>query len=128
VRLFLRHKAALMFANYGMQQVHLLRAAGVDVGYVIPREGALAWLDCWAIPRNARHVHLAHDWINHMLGDAASRLLVTRQGLANTVSPVAQDASNGNLIWLQPVENASRREQLWARIHSGAKLSKVMAP
>lgn len=128
VRLFLRHKAALMFANYGMQQVHLLRAAGVDVGYVIPREGALAWLDCWAIPRNARHVHLAHDWINHMLGDAASRLLVTRQGLANTVSPVAQDASNGNLIWLQPVENASRREQLWARIHSGANLSKVMAP
>lgn len=128
VRLFLRHKAALMFANYGMQQVHLLHAAGVDVGYVIPREGALAWLDCWAIPRNARHVPLAHAWIDHLLGDTASRLLVSRQGLANTVSPIVQNAHSGNLIWLQPVENAVRREQLWARIHSGAKLNKVMAP
>lgn len=128
VRLFLRHKAALMFANYGMQQVHLLRAAGVEVGYVIPREGALAWLDCWAIPRNARNVPLAHAWINHLLGDTASRLLVTRQGLANTVSPIDQKASSGNFVWLQPVEDAARREQLWARIHSGASLNKVMTP
>lgn len=128
VRLFLRHKAALMFANYGMQQVHLLRAAGVNVGYVIPREGALAWLDCWAIPRNARHVNLAHAWIDHLLGDTASRLLVTRQGLANTVSPIVKNDDSGNLIWLQPVENTARREQLWARIHAGATLSKVMAP
>lgn len=128
VRLFLRHKAALMFANYGMQQVHLLRAAGVNVGYVIPREGTLAWLDCWAIPRNARNVPLAHAWINHLLGDTASGLLVTRQGLANTVSPIDQSTSSGNFIWLQPVEDAARREQLWARIHSGASLSKVLAP
>ena len=128
VRMFLHHKAALMFANYGMQQVHLLRAAGVDVGYVIPGEGALAWLDCWAIPRSARHVLLAHAWINHLLGDTASRLLVSRQGLANTVSPIDSNASSGNFVWLQPVEDVARREQLWARIHSGASLSKVLAP
>ena len=44
--LFIRHRVALLFANYGMQQVQSLRAAGADVDYVIPREGALAWLDC----------------------------------------------------------------------------------
>lgn len=128
VRLFLRQKSALMFANYGMQQVHLLRAAGVDAGYVIPHEGALAWLDCWAIPRDARNVALAHDWINHLLGPTASQLLVTRQGLTNTVSPIASVPGSGNFIWLQPTENPARREQLWARIHSGDSLTKVMAP
>ena len=128
VRLLLRQKAALMFANYGMQQVHLLRAAGVDAGYVIPHEGALAWLDCWAIPRNAQNVALAHAWINHLLGPTASQLLVTRQGLTNTVSPIASNPGSGNFIWLRPTENPARREQLWARIHSGDSLNKVMAP
>ncbi len=42
-----------MFANYGSQQVQLLKAAGLNVGYVVPKEGALAWLDCWAITRHA---------------------------------------------------------------------------
>jgi putative spermidine/putrescine transport system substrate-binding protein len=128
VHLFLRHKAAILFANYGMQQVHLLRNAGVDVGYVIPREGALAWLDCWAIPRNARNPTLAHAWINHLLGNTASRLLVTRQGLASTVSSSAQSGTDGKLIWLQPAEDATRRERLWGRIHAGDSLNKVMRP
>lgn len=47
-RLFI-DRAALLLANYGTQQLQLLRAAGADVGYIIPREGALAWLDCWVI-------------------------------------------------------------------------------
>lgn len=128
VHLFVRHKAALMFANYGMQQVHLLRAAGVDVGYVIPREGALAWLDCWAIPRDAHHAALAHAWINHLLDRTASQLLVTRQGLANTVAPVDQRMGGSNLVWLQPVEDAAQRERLWRRIHTGNRLSKVLTP
>lgn len=128
VHLFVRHKAALMFANYGMQQVHLLRAAGVDVGYVIPREGALAWLDCWAIPRDAHHAALAHAWINHLLDRTASQLLVTRQGLANTVDPVDQRMGGSNLVWLQPVEDAAQRERLWGRIHTGNRLSKVLTP
>ena len=53
--LFVQHRAALMFGNYGTQQVELLRRAGADVGYVIPDEGALAWLDCW-LSRAARNI------------------------------------------------------------------------
>ncbi|MCH8179997.1 MAG: extracellular solute-binding protein [Proteobacteria bacterium] len=129
VRLFMRHHAALMFANYGMQQVQLLRAAGADIGYVIPREGALAWLDCWAIPRNARNVALAHAWIDHLLGPQASQLLVTRQGLHSTVAEASTPAGSAQqLLWLAPVEDAPRRERLWSRIHSGDRLGKVMAP
>ena len=127
-RLFMRHHAALMFANYGMQQLNLLKAAGADVGYAIPPDGALAWLDCWAIPRNAPHRTLAHAWIDHLLGADASALLVTRQGLFNTVSEAERDGTHARLLWLAPVEDAMRRETLWRRIRSGDRLGKVMAP
>lgn len=128
VRLFQRNDAALMFANYGLQQVHLLRAAGADVGYVIPREGALAWLDCWAITSRSRQAKLAHAWIDHMLDELASRLLVERQGLANTVSDTAASSADGRLLWLEPVEDAGRRELLWGRILSGDRRNRVLAP
>lgn len=128
VQLYLRHKAALMFANYGMQQVHLLKAAGADIGYAIPQEGALAWLDCWVITHAARDPVLAHAWINHLLGEQASRLLSERQGLASTiVEPVASQPQD-RLIWLELPEDTAQREKLWGRIRSGDRLTRVMAP
>jgi len=38
VALFKSRQAALLFANYGTQQLQALRAAGLDVGYAIPRK------------------------------------------------------------------------------------------
>ncbi len=126
--LFIRHRVALLFANYGMQQVQSLRAAGADVDYVIPREGALAWLDCWVITRGAKDTALAHAWINHMLGSEASTQLVAVQGLANTIETPSGNRSNDRLLWLEPVEDIGRREALWRRIHSGDRLEKAMLP
>ncbi|AKM03824.1 extracellular solute-binding protein [Burkholderia pyrrocinia] len=118
--LFVQHRAALMFGNYGTQQVELLRRAGADVGYVIPDEGALAWLDCWAVTRGAQHPELAFAWINYMLEPAIGALLTERQGLANTLEPpLGLDAGHQHLVWLQPVEDIARRESLWGRIVSG---------
>ena len=84
VALFKRRQAALMLANFGRQQLLQLQAAGVDAAYAIPKEGALAWLDCWVVTRAAQDPQLAHAWINHVLDDEASRLLGSRQGLGNT--------------------------------------------
>lgn len=128
IELFRRHGAALMYANYGTQQLHLLKAQGVDAGYVVPREGALAWLDCWAITRHARDPALAHAWIDMLLGEQASRLLVQRQGLANTTSESDSSRPEVRLLWLEPVEDAGRRETWWARIRSGDRASRVLAP
>jgi putative spermidine/putrescine transport system substrate-binding protein len=125
-RLFARHKVALLFANYGTQQLKALQAAGANVGYVIPREGALAWLDCWVVTRGARNPALAHAWIDHLLGDQASSLLVTRQGLANTITESA--GGTGDLRWLEPMEDPARRDRLWARIISGDRAARVLAP
>ncbi|WP_256345467.1 PotD/PotF family extracellular solute-binding protein [Pseudomonas sp. PD9R] len=119
--LFRTHNAALLFANYGRQQLKQLRDAGIDVGYVIPREGALAWIDCWAISRGARDTALANDWINFMLEPEVSNVLSERQGLSNTLQE-PQDGSPSNLlIWLHPVEDDKRRTELWQRIVSGER-------
>ena len=128
VELFRDKKAALMLANYGSQQLQLLRKAGADVGYVIPKEGALAWLDTWAITRKSTKTALAHAWINYMLEPAPSQALEMRQGLANTVSEPAHLQAQDRIIWLEPVENSERRQQLWERIYSGDRASKVLGP
>lgn len=119
--LFRSHEVALLFANYGRQQLKQLRDAGVDVGYVIPREGALAWLDCWAISRGARDTALANLWINYMLEPDVSLALSERQGLSNTLQEPTDAGPSGPLIWLRPVEDDQRRAALWQRIVSGER-------
>jgi putative spermidine/putrescine transport system substrate-binding protein len=127
-RLFRRHKVALLFANYGLQQVQALKAAGADIGYVIPKEGALAWLDCWVLSRGAKDLALANAWIDHMLDPKASGLLVTRQGLANTITETEGGTADARRLWLEPMEDPARRDRLWSRVVSGDRNGKVMAP
>lgn len=127
VRLFKARGAALMFANYGSQQVSLLRAAGVDVGYVVPREGALAWLDCWAIGIGVQDKDLSTRWIDYLLEPAPSAVLTERQGLANTITPSPFHRPDARLHWLEPVEDTDRRSRLWDRIVSGDRAAKVLA-
>lgn len=122
VELFRKHKVAVMHANYGQQQLKQLRDAGLDVGYVVPKEGALAWLDCWAITSRSTKVALATEWINYMLDPAVSREFTRRQGLANTLDEppaLSGDVPMGPIVWLEPVEDEARRAQLWQRIVSG---------
>ncbi|MFM0157012.1 ABC transporter substrate-binding protein [Paraburkholderia sediminicola] len=116
---FIQHKVALMFGNYGTQQVESLRRAGADVGYVIPDEGVLAWLDCWSMTRAANDRPLALAWINYMLEPDVSALLTQRQGLANTLTAPAEHSDNAHIVWIGPVEDIQRREDLWKRIASG---------
>ncbi|RIY00062.1 polyamine ABC transporter substrate-binding protein [Aureimonas flava] len=40
---------------------------GVEVSYVIPKEGAMMWFDQMAIPADAPHVEEAHTFINYMM-------------------------------------------------------------
>lgn len=125
---FQQKHATLMLANYGSQQVQLLRAAGADVGYAIPKEGALAWLDTWAITRQAKNVALAHAWINYLLEPEPSQALEMRQGLANTISEPPYLRPKDRIVWLEPAEDSERRQRLWERIYSGDRASRVMAP
>jgi putative spermidine/putrescine transport system substrate-binding protein len=125
VKLYLEQDIALVFANYGAQQLTALRQAGADVGYIIPREGALAWLDCWVITSAARDSAKAASWINFTLGKKVSDALTERQGLGNTVTPFPDSDPKDKIIWLEPLEDFKKRNELWNRIMSGDGLEKL---
>jgi putrescine transport system substrate-binding protein len=40
---------------------------GVEIAYIIPREGALMWFDNFAIPADSKNVAEAHEFINFMM-------------------------------------------------------------
>jgi len=117
--LFRQNRAALMYANFGSQQLAQLRQAGADIGYVIPREGALAWLDCWSLTRGAKNRKLAEAWINYTLEPGVSGALTKRQGLSNTLEASHLLQDRARIIWLERVEDAVRRTTLWDRVVSG---------
>lgn len=116
VKLFKTREIAIIYANYGSQQLKALADAGADVGYTLPKDGTLAWLDCWAITKNSSP--LAEQWINFMLDEKASHRLSKIQGLANT-REASTAHENTELIWLEPIENAEARNELWDQIISG---------
>ena len=124
VRLFIENDIVLVYGNYGSQQVKALRDAGADIGYVIPSEGALAWLDCWALTSTVRNRQLAERWINYTLEKSVSEQLSKKHGLANTVAPFHGAPDPQNLVWLRPVEDSAKRAQLWERILSGDSFGK----
>lgn len=125
---FRQRSATLMLANYGSQQFQLLQKAGANVGYVIPEEGALAWLDCWVVTRASKQPELAEAWINYLLEESPGKILQDRQGLSNTTAPSPYLAADARLLWLEPVEDSARRNQLWERIDSGYSAKKVLQP
>jgi putative spermidine/putrescine transport system substrate-binding protein len=128
VSLFTQNAIALMYANYGRQQLKLLEDAGADVGYVIPQEGAFAWLDCWAITNKTPNRDLAEQWINYSLEPQVSGALTERQGLENTLGTLQTANVPLRLIWLEPVEKAEQRAKFWQSILAGERPESLVQP
>lgn len=40
---------------------------GVNIGYSIPKEGAMISFDVWAIPKDAKHINSAYQFLNYLL-------------------------------------------------------------
>lgn len=39
-----------------------------DLKYTIPQQGAVGWIDTWAISAKTKHLDLAYQWLNYMTG------------------------------------------------------------
>ena len=120
---FRENKVALMFGNFGTQQVKKLQDVGASIGYVLPVEGSLAWLDCWAISSATKNRALAEQWINFTLSAPIAAALSERQSLANTLTKSSIKPTD-KILWLEPVEDAEKRTRLWDRIRKDNARSK----
>jgi len=116
LQLYQSNDIAIIFANYGQQQVKMMTDAGAPIAYVNPREGALAWLDTWAMTSGVRDRALAEKWVNFVLQKKIGRELSERTGFGNTVVPFASAGENDKLVWLESVENPTERADLWNEV------------
>jgi spermidine/putrescine-binding protein len=55
-----------------------------DLVYVIPREGASVWVDCFVMPRDAQHKEEAHIFLNYILRPAVNASIASEIWYATT--------------------------------------------
>ena len=109
---------------------------GVEIGYAIPKEGALMWFDQMAIPADAKHVDDAHLFLNYIMraeviakatnyvyyanGNKASQPLLEKDIIEDpAVYPDA--ATSAKLYTLQPYDPKTTRviTRAWTKIKTG---------
>ncbi|MGB3830948.1 MAG: ABC transporter substrate-binding protein [Mesorhizobium sp.] len=115
-QIYNNNDVALIWANYGQQQLKALQATGAHVAYVNPSEGALAWLDNWVISKGVRDKTAAEKWINFMVGKKVGSELSERTGFGNTVTETGSAGADDKLIWLNDVEDPLKRSDLWNEV------------
>jgi putative spermidine/putrescine transport system substrate-binding protein len=116
LQLYKSNDVALIWANYGQQQVKAMKDAGANIEYVNPKEGALAWLDTWAMTSGVQDTDLAEAWVNFLLQKKISAQLSERTGFGNTVVETGSAGANDKLVWLDFVEDPTKRSDLWNEI------------
>ncbi|PZU21644.1 MAG: spermidine/putrescine ABC transporter substrate-binding protein PotF [Stenotrophomonas sp.] len=107
-----------------------------NIKYLIPREGALRWMDVVAIPKNSKNPALAHEFINYLMdakvisditnhvayanANAASTRWISHE-VANDPNIYPSKAVMGKLVDSAQLseEQTLRRDNSWNRIIYG---------
>ncbi|MGH6671032.1 MAG: polyamine ABC transporter substrate-binding protein [Xanthobacteraceae bacterium] len=109
--------------------------SGIQIAYVIPKEGAQLWFDNLAIPNDAPHVAEAHELINYLLdprvaarntnfvsyanGDRSSQFI--RKSILDdrTIYPDAATMSKLYTIMAHGLKTQRLVDRLWMRVKTG---------
>lgn len=109
---------------------------GIEIQYIIPKEGALMWFDSMAIPADARNVAEAHAFIDFMLrpdvaarnsnfvnyatGNLPARALV-REDVRNNPGVYPDDATFRRLFTNTAYDERAQRvvTRQWTRVKTG---------
>lgn len=59
---------------------------GVNLEYVIPKEGTCCWIDCWAIPAKSQNIKAATYWINFLCRPQNSLRNMAETGYTSTIA------------------------------------------
>ena len=109
---------------------------GVEVGYSIPKEGALMWFDQMAIPADAKHVAEAHEFLNYMMrpeviakasnyvfyanGNKASQPLLDKE-VIDDPAVYPDEATMENLYVVKAYDAKTQRivTRMWTKVMTG---------
>jgi len=115
-QIYQNNDVALIWANYGQQQLKALQKVGAHVAYINPSEGALSWLDNWAMTSGVKDKAAAEKWVNFLLQKKIGTALSERTGFGNTVVASASANEGDKLVWLDSVEDPLKRSDLWNEV------------
>jgi putative spermidine/putrescine transport system substrate-binding protein len=115
-QIYQNNDVALIWANYGQQQLKALQKVGAHVAYVNPSEGALSWLDNWAMTSGVKDKAAAEKWVNFLLQKKIATELSDRTGFGNTVVASGSANESDKLVWLETVEDPLKRSDLWNEV------------
>ncbi len=95
-----------------------LKKLGKPVSYMAPQEGAITWLDGWAMPTGAKNIEQAYAWIDYVHSPEASAKVAEGSGynpvcvgsdalLSAQAKQIFQEAYPGDALqklWPRPAE------------------------
>jgi spermidine/putrescine transport system substrate-binding protein len=92
-----------------------LKKQGKPVSYMAPQEGAIAWLDGWAMTTGAKNVAQAYEWINYLHSPEVSAKVADGSGynpVAKGADALLSPAAKKNFAESYPEDATSK---LWQR-------------
>lgn len=93
-----------------------LKKQGKPVSYMAPQEGAISWMDGWAMPIGAKNVEQAYAWLNYVHSPEVSAKVADGSGYNPVVTGAdafLSDVAKKNFAEAYPGDALSK---LWARV------------
>ena len=93
-----------------------LKKQGKPVSYMAPQEGAISWLDGWAMPTGAKNVEQAYAWLDYVHSPEASAKVADGSGYNPVVKgadALLSDVAKKNFQEAYPGDAVSK---LWNRV------------
>ena len=105
----------LMFSMGELAAINLQKK-GFDVGYAIPKEGAVGWLDNLTVSAGTSNPDAAYAWINFVLQKKIGADMAKKFGYGSTTdAPEGMDYAS-RLIWADNPEDYTRRQAIWNEV------------
>ncbi|MBR7888139.1 polyamine ABC transporter substrate-binding protein [Marinomonas sp. A79] len=99
---------------------------GVDINFVIPKEGTLVWFDLMAIPADAPHADAAHKFIDFVLRPeiAAAISNYVYYAVPNTAAEPLLDEEVANNKGVYPTQAV--KEKLYVQVAHTARFDRIL--
>jgi len=116
------------FSGDVMQAIDRAKDAnnGVNVAYVVPKEGSALWFDMMAIPKDAPNIDIAHDFINFILEPKNIAKVSNYVGYANAV-PEAMQHMDSDIVSNQNIyPDLSKLDNMYISINLPSNIVREM--
>ncbi|AWK88086.1 spermidine/putrescine ABC transporter substrate-binding protein [Azospirillum thermophilum] len=90
-----------------------LRKEGLPVRFIAPKEGALAWMEGFAIPKKAENLENAYAWINWFYTPEAGALYTNHSGISSTAVGAEAHLSDLNKQFFADAYPGDALQKLW---------------